>query len=441
MKRLQVIIVLLVTVLSIAVLGELLLRWKVWSHFHSGKGVMFIKNRELVPSPVDKAVGREPVAVRPDGFYFSPSTTFATLLAAGGKVVAEYSVRSNSMGYLSDKEYFRERYAKTPEYRIVVLGDSMTGHTTATRQWVDTLEDILNESADFRKLSGGRKIRTYNLGSPGAGFPHFARALKDKGLAFRPDLVVVNYIEGDFGRTLEGVHIMGVNAKVEAAAKTVRDIMKLHPHTVFTTMPLHNEIYPRRVKMELTDKLRLAVPEANILDMRDFMPAGFSEEAARAWYNLPWDSHISTRGGEIYARAMAGCLAKVLSGRVIAFNFVKSKHYDPAIPESFTQEKAYTLRISRDPEGLARLQHLTGKSYALTRALDFSRSLLWEVLTGRRAYLLLPPLYLKLNPTLVEIKYGDSSDDKAWLYMTCKEGPTDLTNPGCWHSFSFFVRE
>lgn len=423
---------------ALAVAGfEAFMRWRVYSHFASERAVVTVIDRDLAPGPIDRIVGREPIPVRPDGFYFSPNARFSTLFAAGGKPLVEYSVRTNALGYLSENEYTPTRDPANPEFRIVVLGDSMTGHTTATRQWVDALEDVLNASAQLRAWAGGKTFRTYNLGWPGAGFPHFSKALREKGFAFDPDLVVVNFIENDFGRKLEGPHLVGDDAKMAAAATAARELTARS--SLFAAMPLFAEMHPKRAEKPLTERLRRAIAPTPTIDMRDQMPVGATADQARAWYNLPWDTHISDLGGEVYARALAGAVAERLTGKRIDFWTAKSRRFDPSNPASPAREPA--LRIASNAAGLERLAHLVGPAYARTRALDLGTSLGWLALTGRKTYLYQRPLDLPLQPGFLPVRYGPGAGDTAWLATACAGGPVSLDNPLCWQWFVFYVRD
>lgn len=433
-----VLVALVVVPAALATIGfEAFMRWRVYAHFASGQAVVTVIDRDLAPGPVDQAVGRDPIPVRSDGFYFSPNARFSTLFASGGKPLIEYSVRTNSLGYLSENEYRAARDPAAPEHRIVVLGDSMTGHTTATRQWVDALEDVLNASAELKAWSRGKAFRTYNLGWPGAGFPHFAKALREKGLAFDPDLVVVNFIENDFGRTLEGPHLADGDAKAAAAGAAAREIA-VRP-AIFAAVPLFAEIFPERAPKPLSERLHRAIAPAPVIDMRDYLPAGADADAARAWYNLPWDTHFSDLGGEIYARALAGAVAERLTGRHVDFRMAKSRHFDPSNPVPAARNPI--LRIASDPAGLERLARLVGDAYARTRALDFGVSLGWLALTGRKSYLYQRPLDVPLHGAFLPVRYGPNAADEAWVAMACAKGPAALDNPRCWQWFVFYVRD
>ena len=110
----------------------------------------------------------------------------------------EVNFHTNNLGFLSKKDYVISR--NRPEYRIAVLGDSMTGSTTTNNPWVDRLEDLLGADDELMRHLGGRQVKVLNIGQPGAGFPHFAFNYRMQAKLFDPDLVIINYIESDFPR-------------------------------------------------------------------------------------------------------------------------------------------------------------------------------------------------------------------------------------------------
>jgi hypothetical protein len=165
---------------------------------------LWIQTHTLTRSPVDDFFDRH-TEEHPKGL-FKVNTTFDIAVVHPTNGTLNFSVRTNNVGLLSDKPYRFERDPKHPEYRIVVLGDSMTGPTTATYQWVDTVEDLLNSNRALRQKVGGKEFRVYNLGWVAAGFQTFWKAYEKSGQYFSPDMVVVNYIEADFPRT-DGPHL------------------------------------------------------------------------------------------------------------------------------------------------------------------------------------------------------------------------------------------
>ena len=327
----------------------------VRQYSESSRGLpLIIQNQPLSIAEIDTLFNRK-VRIDPKGFYFKVNETFATGLVATSGYIQEYVVRTNSLGFLSDKQYRMEPYPASPEYRIAVLGDSMTGMTTVTRQWVDTLEDLLNESVVLRKAVGGKTFKTINLGWPGAGFEVFQKAHYEKARKFMPDMVVVNFIENDFPRTAAGAHIVDMDEAVATADRSLREIAADHPNLIVTFMPGYGDMFPEpplRTPV-LTERLRaLTVPIA-IVDTRIFLPIQVGSEKAKSWYNFPSDSHMSDLGGELYARAMAAVISERLTGTRIDFGEVPSRFFLPEVTVQPAEGgRTYTLKILNQPEKL-----------------------------------------------------------------------------------------
>jgi hypothetical protein len=112
-------------------------------------------------------------------------------------VLAE--IRLNNMGLFSARDYQPE---KPPgEFRVVILGGEQTASSVCERSWPDFLEDELN-AADSR-----RRYRVINLAWPDAGPEHYVKAWQEEGIRFCPDLVIVNFVETDFYRGIQGAPV------------------------------------------------------------------------------------------------------------------------------------------------------------------------------------------------------------------------------------------
>ena len=107
-------------------------------------------------------------------------------------VFGESRVRTNSAGMRSDLEFAVEKPAGT--LRVVGIGDSgMFGwNVEQNEDYVTVLGRLLNARGD------GRRYETLNLGVPGYNTQMEVDALIDKGLRYRPDIVVVGWCENDY---------------------------------------------------------------------------------------------------------------------------------------------------------------------------------------------------------------------------------------------------
>lgn len=99
----------------------------------------------------------------------------------------------NGAGMRKSREYSLEKPEGT--VRIVGLGDSgMFGWGVHQGEaYLDVLESNLNARAD------GKVYETLNFGVPGYNTQLEVETLKVKGLAYKPDIVVVGWCDNDFG--------------------------------------------------------------------------------------------------------------------------------------------------------------------------------------------------------------------------------------------------
>src|SRR5262245_20063989 len=86
------------------------------------------------------------------------------------------------------------------EFRIGIIGDSMTASIHNNVRWTEVLEAELNASPKWRARVGGAFTRVINFGVDGMGMIQFAAVLRHHAMDFEPDLVVVNFISDDILR-------------------------------------------------------------------------------------------------------------------------------------------------------------------------------------------------------------------------------------------------
>lgn len=405
---------------------------------------LIIQNQPLHIAETDRLFGRNP-KMDPEGFYFKVNEAFVTGLVLPNGQIQEFVARTNHLGYLSDKQYRMERDPKTPEYRIAVLGDSMTGTTTSTRQWVDTLEDLLNGSGALRKAVGGKVFKTINLGWPGAGFEAFEKAYFEKAKKFTPDLVVVNFIELDFPRTVAGPHLVDMDEAVTKAEQCLRRIATDHANLLITFMPVHEDLFPepRAALPPLTRKLRELVKPIEVVDMKSLMPAGVGAEKGARWFNLPHDTHYSALGGEIYARAMASKIGERLTGRRMDFSLTPSRFFDPDRGGSpgESSQPSYALKILHHPEKLQALRRAISERYLKTKTQRTGHLYSMDKLKGMKGNFFMVPPGIPVTGGFEKISFGTGSDDYGYLNVICKTPPITIDNPDCYQFYYVMVKE
>jgi hypothetical protein len=100
---------------------------------------------------------------------------------------------------------------------------------------------------------------------------------------------------------------------VEAALGSLREIRAVHRNVLVTLHPLFSEMFPQPVPYERTAALVARDPTLRVVVMRDRLTAARGDAEPYGWYNLPFDVHMSQRGGSVYARAMADLVVEHLA--------------------------------------------------------------------------------------------------------------------------------
>lgn len=103
--------------------------------------------------------------------------------------MVDFAEKANSLGFRD-----REHELKKPEgtYRILILGDSITqGYMIASR------EDMFSSVLENRLVAAGWPVEVLNFGVNGYNTRQEVETLREKGLPFGPDLVIVAYCLND----------------------------------------------------------------------------------------------------------------------------------------------------------------------------------------------------------------------------------------------------
>jgi len=405
-----------------------------------GSATLWIQDRTLTRSAIDDFFDRK-TEVHPQGLFLI-NTTFNVAVANPTRGTLNFSVRTNNYGLLSDKPYQFDRDPKHPEYRIVVLGDSMTGPTTSTYQWVDTVEELLNANQDLRKHMGGKEFRVYNLGWVGAGFNTFWKAYQKSGQYFSPDMVVVNFLEIDFPRASDVVHFKSEDEMIVNATGYMEKLLEANPNILAMLMPIYNDMLPTFTEYKLTQKFSQAEPRIKIEIMRDRLPTHLGAPEIENWFNIPHDAHLSDRGGEVYARAMAGLIAERLTGTKIDFSQAVSKHGAEVLGADKPRTRKIVTPLSKladDPAQVARIKNIirgemflgklyTWQPYSLNRLLGLGTD-------GVNI-----PYTTPLKGGFEKIQYGLQEDEVVYLNVVCTSEPLSLRNAECYHHFHMYAR-
>jgi hypothetical protein len=129
--------------------------------------------------------------------------------------------RTNSHGHVSKFEYPRQK--PRGEYRIAVVGDSMTANITNNVRWTEVLEEDLNASSKWRTRIDDKVTRVINFGVDGMGMVQFGAMVRHHVMGFEPDLIIVNFIADDILRRLRYFSVIpGSDGRVESVRSYVK---------------------------------------------------------------------------------------------------------------------------------------------------------------------------------------------------------------------------
>lgn len=117
---------------------------------------------------------------------------------ADNRLLFESRIRTNNLGYRAERNWSIQ---KAPgEFRIAVIGDSMTAGVMSDQAWTETTERALNASPRFLQVLNARRVTVMNFGVVGAGFDTMAQVAMDHSRRFNPDFTVVSFIGPDIFR-------------------------------------------------------------------------------------------------------------------------------------------------------------------------------------------------------------------------------------------------
>lgn len=132
------------------------------------------------------------------GYYQPRQPITFTSYTPDGRMAQRHTVQINNYGWPSGYDYARHKPAD--EFRIAVVGDSMTASINNAQPWPDALQRELNADAELLQALGVLRIRVLNLGVAGASMQVMVNPLAVIARRFSADLVIVNVIADDLRR-------------------------------------------------------------------------------------------------------------------------------------------------------------------------------------------------------------------------------------------------
>lgn len=156
----------------------------------------------------------------------------------------------NNMGYFSTYDY---SYEKLPnEFRILTLGGEQTASSVVNKSWPNILNEILNQK------NMTKKITVINLAWPDAGPEHYLKTWQEEGIKFQPDLVLINLVETDYIRYLDGSKLAYKNTEIGQHTSLLVAVDKFKDKLIYMA---GNTLKPRK---------KLIMADADVIVSRPF---------------------------------------------------------------------------------------------------------------------------------------------------------------------------
>ena len=244
------------------------------------------------------------------------------------------TVHTNSFGMRSPE---RPLAKAVGTYRIALVGDSFAfgWGVDEDKIFAKVIEDKLNESA-----GEGRKYEVLNFGVPGYSTFQEVALLKERGLSFNPDAVLVFLVHNDFefpffvrdeskpnglvqsfslGRigqlmanpVQQEAKLVAQHLDPNSALAELDDLAKSKGVATFVT------VNPRKDWREITNKLTVLKtrPSLKLLDIGDEFEAIVAKNNyTQQDLNLPGDPHPTALRHKIYGELMASRMHDLIAG-------------------------------------------------------------------------------------------------------------------------------
>jgi hypothetical protein len=191
-SKLILAILLVVSLAAGYLLVEALYRWYLYRHYTVQAGYLVMTTD--VP-PVTTTFG-QPGSIF--GVFAAAKPFTLTIYAPDGTMFDRHRVPINNFGWVSEYDYARQKASS--EYRIAIVGDSLTASINNSKPWPDVLQRKLNEDKPLLAKLGAQKISVLNLGVAGASMGMMANPLAVIAHRFSPDMLLVNFIIEDLPR-------------------------------------------------------------------------------------------------------------------------------------------------------------------------------------------------------------------------------------------------
>lgn len=129
---------------------------------------------------------------------YPPNTVFTLKkYNSTNRLLHENRIHINNVGWVSHYDYIPSKPSN--EFRIAVLGASLTASITNEFPWPDALQRHLNADRKLLQQLGVERISVLNFGTAGAYIHHILQSTAPLARRYSPDLVLYNFATSDVG--------------------------------------------------------------------------------------------------------------------------------------------------------------------------------------------------------------------------------------------------
>ena len=210
---------------------------------------------------------------------------------------------------------------------------------------------------------------------------------------------------------------------------------------LFTLQPLYNELTNQKEYTYFYD-FRKNLKNYNFLVMKDkFKKEELDDSEFYTWFNLPWDGHMSLKGGTIYAREITKEILKdafsikIKDFPLTSFEKDRFKNYKKHL-ELYKGNKINIGNKEYYLDDLVNIRTKITKEYLLGKRFEFKLYGIDNIL-GKKLYYTDYPSYKLMDMHAVPFDIGVNSR-KGLLQMHCLKNSKykpKISNPDCFHSY------
>jgi len=200
------------------------------------------------------------------GYRYNPNLNQSFMqFDADNNLQRSNNVRTNNLGHISPNDDSIEK--PDSEFRVAVLGDSLTASLQNDIPWPSILEQMLNADDALKSSLGVSKFKVINFGMDGTGVVQFSKVYDAEARRFNPDAVIINFITDDIKRKFIWRAVTKLNPEVSTlliCTSLPTDISNrncvLAPQISFDRRLLDNKNEVARIKRDIYNERVKTLP-------------------------------------------------------------------------------------------------------------------------------------------------------------------------------------